>query len=218
MLPKSLLSTTALLLLRSHGVSASDAIYHSFGKIDSCQNGHPANVTSFDIYIFPGNATLTFSFSGLATVPGNATLSVAVEADGDEVYRAQIDPCSVGIPDLCPATGSMASFANASMHIPADTLDHMDLASHADVRGRLSLQTYDVYARFHSSCVETALRFDSSGDNGNGTAGAEGSGSGNETDGGKDSNSTNGRADNDGLGTSQNSGASTLQDVGYVAM
>jgi hypothetical protein len=217
MLPKSLLSTTALLLLQSHEVSASDAAYHSFGQITSCQNAHPANVTSFDMSISPENATLTFSFSGLATVPGNATLSIAVEADGDEVYRAQIDPCSVGIPDLCPASGDAASFAKASMNIPADTLDRMDLPSHTDVKGRLSLQTYDVYARFHSSCVETALRSDAS-DNGNVTAGAEGSGSGNETDGGKDSNSTNGRADNDGLGTTQDSGASTVQGVGYVAM
>lgn len=167
--------------------------------------------------IFPENATLTFNFSGLATIPGNATLSIAVRADGDEVYRAQIDPCSIDLPDLCPATGDAASFANASMNIPADMLDRMDLPSHTDVRGRLSLQTYDQYARFHSSCVETALRSDAS-DNGNGTDVAEGSGSGNETDGGKDSNSTNGRADNDGLGTAQGSGASTLQGVGYTAM
>lgn len=216
MLPKSLLSTTALLLLRTHGASASDAAYHSFGQTSPCQNAHPANVTSFDMSILPENATLTFGFSGLATISGNATISIAVEADGNEVYRAQIDPCSVGIPDLCPATGNLASFANASMNIPADTLDRMDLPSHTDVRGRLSLQTYDQYARFHSSCVETALRSDAS-DNGNGSAVAEGSGSGNESDGGEDNNSTNGRADNDGLGKTQNSGASTLQGVGYVA-
>jgi hypothetical protein len=217
MLLKTLLSTTLLLLLRSHEVSASDAAYHSFGQISPCQNAHPANVTSFDMSIFPENATLIFNFSGLATIPGNATLSIAVEADGDEVYRAMLDPCSVGIPDLCPASGDAASFANASLNIPADTFDRMNLSSHTDVRGRLSLQTYDQYARFHSSCVETALRSDSS-ENENGTAVAEGSGAGNETDGGKDSNSTNGRADNDGLGTAQGSGASTLQGVGYVAM
>jgi hypothetical protein len=169
--------------------------------------------------ISPDDETLTFGFSGLPTVMGNTTLSIAVQTDGEEVYRAELDPCSVGIPDLCPASGDPAKFSNASMHISADTLDHMDLPSHTDVRGRLSLQTYDREARFHSSCVETALRSDAS-DNGNGTAGAEGSGSGNETASSEDGTSTNGTASggNDANGTTKDSGANTLQGVGYVAM
>ena len=217
MLLKTLLSPMALLLLQSHEVSASDAEYGSFGPVTSCQNNDTANATSFDMSIFPGNDTLSFSFRELPTILGNATLSIAVRADGDEVYRAELDPCSVGIPDLCPASGGLASFANASMQIPADAVDRMDLPSRTDVKGRLSLQTYDSDRRFHSSCVETALRSDAN-DDGNGTNVVEGSGSGNETAGGEDSNSTDGRADNNGLGTSQNSGANTLQGVGYVAM
>jgi hypothetical protein len=217
MLLKTLLSPMALLLLQFREVSAIDAEYRSFGQVTSCQNNNTANATSFNMSISPSNNTLTFSFSELPTLLGHATLSIAVRADGDEVYRAELDPCSVGIPDLCPASGSPASFANASMQIPADTIDFMDLPSRTDVRGRLSLQTYDSNARFHSSCVETALRSDAS-DNGNGTNVANGSGSGNETAGGEDSNSTDGRADNNGLGTSQNSGANTLQGVGYVSM
>lgn len=170
--------------------------------------------------IFPKNDTLTFSFSSFPTIRGNTTLNIAVEADGDEVYRTQIDPCSVGIPDLCPATGGLANFSNASINIPADKLDRMDLTSRTDVRGRLSLQTYDEYRRFHSSCVATALRSDAS-DNGNGTTVVEGSGSGNETAGSGDGSPTNETADNGGNGTdgtTQDSGASTLQGVGYITM
>lgn len=211
---KTLLSPLALLLLQCHEVSASEAEFHSYGQVNSCQNDVPANATSFDMSIFSGNNTLTFSFSGLATIVGNTTLSIAVRADGDEVYRAELDPCSFGIPDLCPATGGLASFANASMQIPADTIDRMDLPSRTDVKGRLSLQTYDRYARFHSSCVQTALRFDSK----NTTTVAEGNGSGNETAGDEENHSTIGRADNDGDGTTQDSGASTLQGVGYITM
>ena len=167
--------------------------------------------------IFPSNDTLTFSFSGLATVPGNTTLSIAVEADGNEVYRAELDPCPIGIPDLCPANGGLASFSDASMHIPEDTMNLLDLPSRADVKGRLSLQTYDRDARFHASCVQTALRSDAS-DSGNGTTVVEGSGSGSETGGGEE---TNGTAENGGdsaNGTTQDSGANTLQGVGYVAI
>lgn len=219
-LPKTLLSTVAFLLLQSHGASASDAEFRSFGQVTSCQNNLPANATRLDMSIFPENNTLTFSFSGLPTIPGNATLSIAVEADGDEVYRTQTDPCSVGIPDLCPAAGGVASFSNASMNIPADKLDRMDLPSRADVKGRLSLQTYDEYGRFHSSCFQTALRSDASND-GNGTSIVEGSGSGNETAGSEDGSSTNGTTDeggNDTSGTTQDSGASTLQGIGYFTM
>lgn len=143
-----------------------------------------------------------------------------MEADGDEVYRAKLDPCSAGVPNLCPASGQVASFANASMNIPEDAVGRMDMASRADVRGRLSLQTHDAYARFHSSCVETALRSDAS-DNGNGATAAGGSGSGNETNVSEGSTSTNGTADNGGNntnGTTQDSGANTLQGVGFVAM
>ena len=216
MLFKPLLSTTALLLLRSYEVSASDADFHSYGQVTSCQNDIPANATtSLDMSIFSDNATLTFSFGGLATVPGNTTLSIAVEADGDEVYRAEIDPCSVGIPDLCPASGGLASFANASVHIPK-TRNLMSLPARTDVKGQLSLQTYDSYGRFHASCVQTALRSNAS-DSGNGTTAVEGSGTGDETAGGEE---TNGTAENNGgnaNGTTQDSGANTLQGVGYVA-
>lgn len=220
MLFKTLLSTVALLLLRSGEVNASDADFHSYGQVTSCQDDLPTNATtSLDMSIFPNNDTLTFSFSGLATVSGNTTLIIAVEADGDEVYRAKLDPCSIGIPDLCPASGGQASFANASVHTPK-TRNLMGLPSRADVKGRLSLQTYDSYGRFRSSCMQTALRSDAS-DGGNGTDVVEGSGSRNETTGGEDGISANGTADtggNDTNGTTQDSGANTLQSVGYVAM
>ena len=146
----------------------------------------------------------------------NTTLIIAVEADGDEVYRAKLDPCSIGIPDLCPASGGLASFANASVNIPK-TNNLMSLPSRADVKGRLSLQTYDSYGRFHASCVQTALRSNAS-DSGNGTTVAEGSGTGNETAVGEE---TNGTAENNGgdaNGTTQDSGANMLQGVGYVAI
>ena len=224
MLFKMLLATVAVLLLRSHGVSASEAVYRSFGQVRPCPNAHPANVTSFDMSIDPNNLVWTFGFSGLATVPGNATLSIAMWADGNEMYLAQIDPCSYGIPDLCPATGGVASFANASVEIPERLLDRLRLSSRADVRGRLSMQIYDAYARFHSFCVETKMRSDGSGDgNGTTTVGgtAEGSGSGNETNGSEGNNSVSGTIDNGGNdtnGTAQDSGANTLQGVGFVAM
>lgn len=219
MLLKTLALKSALLLLRSDEVSASDADFHSYGQVSSCQNDLPANATtSLDMSIFPDNATLTFSFSGLATVTGNTTLSIAVEANGDEVSRTEIDPCSVGIPDLCPASGGLASFSSASMHIPEDTKNNlMDLPSRADVKGRLSLQTYDSYGRFHASCMQTALRSDAS-DSGNGTTVGEGSGSGNETTGGEEFNGTAENGGGDTNGNTQDSGANTLQSVGYVAI
>lgn len=221
MLFKTLLSTVALLLLRSGEVNASDADFHSYGQVTSCQDDLPTNATtSLDMSIFPNNDTLTFSFSGLATVSGNTTLIIAVEADGDEVYRAKLDPCSIGIPDLCPASGGPASFANASVHTPK-TRNLMGLPSRADVKGRLSLQTYDSYGRFRSSCVQTALRSNNASDSGKGTTVGEGSGSGNDTASSGESDSTNGAAENGGgdtNGTTQDSGANTLQGVGYVAI
>lgn len=218
MLFKTPLSMAALLLLQSNQVSASDAEFRSYGQITSCQNDLPTNsTTSLDMSIFPGNATLTFSFSGFATVPGNTTLSIAVEADGDEVYRAELDPCSVGIADLCPASGGVASFSNASVHLPEDTMNLMDLPSRADVQGRLSLQTYDRSARFHANCVETALRSDAS-DSGNGTTVVDGSALGNETAGGEETNGTAENGGGDTNSTTQDSGANKLQSVGYVAI
>jgi len=216
-----LLSTIALLLLRSNEASASDTEYRSFGRVSSCQYDSPANTTSLNMTISPDNAALTFSFSGLHTVPGNATLSIAVVADSDEVFNATLDPCSFAVPDLCPASGGVADFFNASMHISMDTMELMDLTSRADVKGRLSLNIHGTDGRMHSSCVETALRSGETSNNGNGTTVTEENGPGNGTDSSGENSTTNGTTNNDGDETSdntQNSGANTLQIVSYAAM
>ena len=212
-------STIALLLLGCRQVSASDVEYRSFGQVTSCQNDRPANTTSFNVSISPSNATLAFDIKGLPTIPGNATLSFVVLADGDEVYKTMLDPCIFPIPDLCPASGEAANLT-ASMRIPENVLDTMDLSSRADVKSQLSLDITGTGSRQFLSCVETALRSDAS-NNGNGTTQTEGNGSGNDTSSSSDSGSTNGTADNAGGDTSsatQDSAAGTLQAVSYVAL
>ena len=216
---KRLVSTIALLLLGCRQVSASDAEYKSFGQVTSCQNDQPANTTSFNVSISPSNTTLAFDINGLPTIPGNATLSFVVLADGDEVYKTTLDPCIFPIPDLCPASGEAANLT-ANMRIPENMLDTMDLSSRADVKSQLSLDITGTGSRQFLSCVETALRSDAS-NSGNGTTQTEGSDSGNDASSSSDSGLANGTADNAGGDTSsatQGSTAGTLQAASYAAM
>jgi hypothetical protein len=216
----NILSTSiALLLLGSHEVSAQDASYHSFGQVTSCQTNIPSNTTHFNMSISPSNATLSLNVTNLPTFPGNATVSIAVLAAGDEVFKTTLDPCTLSIPELCPASGDPANLT-ANMAIPEAKMRAMDLSSRAEVKGRISIDIHGMDSSTHSSCVETALRSDAS-DAGNGTTGSEGGASGNGTTGSDDGNSTNGTANGDGSdasGTTQASSASALQAGSYMAM
>jgi hypothetical protein len=216
---KALSSTIALLLLSSHKASAEDISYRSYGQVSPCQGGHSTNVANFDMSFSPSNATVFFNITGLATVPGNATLSISVTADGDEVYQSTLDPCIFPLPDLCPASGDAANLT-ANIAIPKAEMSAMEQSSSTDVKGRISLDIHGADSSSNSSCVETALRSDPSG-NGNGTNGAEDSGSGGDTTASGDSGSVNGTSDDEGSDVSsstQASSASSPQAVSYVAM
>ena len=216
---KALLSTIAVLLLNSHKASSEDISYRAYGQVSPCQDSHQTNVTTFNMSFSPANATVIFNITGQATVPGNATLSISVTADGDEVYRTTLDPCIFPLPDLCPASGDAANLT-ANIAIPKAEMSAMDPSSSTDVKGRISLDIHGVGSSSVSSCAETALRSDISG-NGNGTTGVEGSDSGDDTTGSGDSGSANGTTnddDSEASGSTQASSASSLQAASYMAM
>lgn len=212
---RTLCSILAMLLLECREVSTQDDGYHSFGQVSPCQNSRLTNATSFNASLTPDNSTLAFEFSGLDTVAGNATLEIAVEADGDEVYKATLDPCSFPVPDLCPASIGVASLSHINLDISENSFDFTNLSTRTDVKARLYLDITGTDSRLHSTCAEMALRSDAS-DLG-GTASIDGSSSNNNTTTSGDGiDPTSSTANDDGNAsstsvTTQNSGAGTLQ-------
>jgi hypothetical protein len=210
-------ATASLLLLGSGHVHSTGGLYS--GQVQACQGSHPTNASTFNASFTPSNATFSFEAKNLTTISGNVTLGVALLADGDELYQTIIDPClSVSMPDLCPASGFPANISHISLGIPGDDTKAMDLGSAASVTARLSLNIFGVDSQQHTICMETVLRSNASGEDGesassdgvsanNGTVGDDGS-----------SDSSNSTSNEDGTSSAQDSGAGTLQAASYFIL
>jgi hypothetical protein len=210
MWPKSLsLSITSLLLLSSHQAHALNGQpFSSTGQIDPCPGLPQLNTTTLTASYTPSKSTLALSLIGTLPGPdGNATISIAIVADDGKEFRVPLDPCSVGIAALCPATKGGPLVLQTNMNVPAASIGDLDLDSRTSVMFQLGIDVRGVDQETHSSCVETVLQ---SG----GSEGGDGSGSNNATVGDGSSDAANSTSSDDGNGgddnvTSSDSGTST---------
>lgn len=159
-------------------------------------------------------ASLSFEARGLDTLLGNATLSVAILTDGEQAYHSILDPCSVGLPDLCPADGNQTGLVKTSVRFSEGSPDSVNLASDVEVRVRVWVNVTTVeQSQRQTACVETLLQA--------GDGGAESGGKRSDVQG--DSDSTNG-SNSDGENTgaddsgTEDSGAGSLQAAVSVVL
>lgn len=206
MWPKISRATITLLAIQAAAVSAADG-FHSSGPATPCSGYHLTNSTKFDFSITPDNGTIYLDAQGLSTITGNVTIGLAIIADGSEKYKANLDPCTVGIVDLCPAIDGIAN-VTTSLSIPQNLVGSLDLSSDEDVKAQLWLNNTNGDSQQHMACVETALRSD---------ANTDGSGATNSTsiDGGNSSTNAN---STDSAGTTKDSSASPLHATWSIAM
>lgn len=212
-------SVIALLLLESRGAFATNA-FSSSGEVTACPGFLLSNTTSFNASFTPDNATLALDFSGLRTVPGNATLEFAIIADSDEAYRPLIDPCSVAsLPQLCPASEGTLDSTHIDLDVPEESLRSMNLSADADVKAQLWLYISVVGGSNYTACVETTLHSNAT-ENGSESTQPDASGSNDGTagNGNSDSNSTSNDDAGSANDTTQDSSAGTLQAVGYLSL
>lgn len=203
---KTLGVTFTFLGIQSAAVSAADS-FHPTGPATPCSGYHLTNSTKFEFSITPDNGTIFLDARGLSTTSGNVTIGLAIIAAGSEKYKANLDPCIVGIVDLCPAVDGIAN-VTTSLSIPEDLMGSLDLSSDEDVKAQLWLNNTNEDSQQHMACIETALRSDAS---------SVGSGATNFTSGNDGNSSTNenstGSAD-----TTKDSSASSLHAGWSIAM
>lgn len=204
--PKTLSVAGAVLGMQSAAVSAADS-FHSSGPATPCSDYHLTNLTKIDFSITPDNGTISLNAKGLSTTSGNVTLGLSVITDGSEKYKAILDPCTVGIADLCPATDGIAN-VTASLSIPEDLVGSLNLSSDEDVKARLWLNNTNGDPQQHMACVETALRSDESTDGSDATNSTSNIGG----------NSSTNENTTDSDDTTKDSGASSLYAAWSVAM
>lgn len=79
--------------------------------------------SSSHVSIFEANQTLSLSLNGTSAYSGQIILAVEVLdlASSQPVYQSLVDPCTVGIADLCPIAAGNISLAT-NFALPSDVL------------------------------------------------------------------------------------------------
>lgn len=190
----------AMTLLQFHGALAQDVFYSS-GRPTSCNTTQHSisltNSTTVSASLSPDNAEFSFALHDLPTVAGNATLEIALVDNNGEVYKHVLDPCSYGVPGLCPADDGVASF---NFTVMEERLEMLNLSESADVSARFRVQIDAAGSDLREVCVGTMLRSNASGDGNDSTR-----------DDGSSGDSTGSANETDATDTTQESGAGMLQ-------
>ena len=170
--------------------TSAEPAFHSSGPSSPCPGFRRTNETTFKVSLTPDNSTLSFEASGLDTIMGNATFSLALFADGEQAYLTKKDPClALASAELCPATGMPSGLERMDLTIPEQLSAPMGKAvlSAKNVTAQLWVEVHPVNGPIkRTACVQTQLRRDeeSGGGESNSTSstGADASsGSGNST-------------------------------------
>ncbi|SZF04021.1 unnamed protein product [Blumeria hordei] len=114
--PKAVTSLFALsLFLPLHAHSASERLIES-KSLNTCQDNSSFTASLFNVIFTPNNKTITFDVVGVSSIQGNVSFVIEVKAYGYTVVKRVLDPCSMGLPGMCPmSTGQIDILSNIQL-------------------------------------------------------------------------------------------------------
>ncbi|OKL55639.1 hypothetical protein UA08_09108 [Talaromyces atroroseus] len=125
-----------------------------------CSTNATIQLTNMNIEYDQSTKNITFDIAATSDLVQNVTVSLIVNAYGEQVYEQNFNPCdaSTAVPELCPVPASSFS-ASGNMTIPSQYADMIPSIAFAvpDLDGQAILELKSADTGDEVACIESTL-------------------------------------------------------------
>lgn len=128
-------------------------------SLSTCMENSGLIATVFRIIYYPDLQKLVYHVDGMTSIEGEVLVNIVVIAYGIKVVNKTIDPCFLGLPQLCYLQPGPLTQIKGESDVPVDVSSHIPGVVYAipDIDGIVKIRIYDKYSGELKACVQVTM-------------------------------------------------------------